>query len=242
MDYLTVLEADYRRLVQVTSGDLTARVPTCPEWTVDDLVNHVAHVYLHKAAVMRLNAMPRPWPPAPTGETPSQLLQRGYAEMSAEFVARAGESAAATWFEPDQTVGFWRRRMAQETVIHRIDAELAMGVPSEPIPADLALDGIDEVLRIMLAWASRRWPDKFTAELSKGDGSVLVIDRWLVSWNSSGVSISDEGTEIGDGDVSGSAEAVLRWLWRRADDSAVQLAGDSAKVRQMQELLRVATQ
>jgi uncharacterized protein (TIGR03083 family) len=191
---------------------------------------------------MRLSAFPRPWPPAPTGETPTQLLDRAYAEMLAQFAVHSEEMPAVTWFEPDQTAGFWRRRMAQETVIHRIDAELAAGVPSEPIPADLALDGIDEMLKIFLAWSSRKWLDEFAGELSKGDGSVLVIGRWLVSWNSSGVSVSDEGTDSGDADVNGSAEGVLRWLWRRTDNSAVHLAGDLAKVAQLQELLRVATQ
>jgi uncharacterized protein (TIGR03083 family) len=242
MDYLSALEADYRRLAEVTSGDQGMKVPTCPEWTIADLVNHIAHVYLHKVQCMRLNAFPKPWPPEPTGETPSQMLERGYAELSAEFAQRPAESAAATWFDPDQTVGFWRRRMAQETVIHRIDAELAAGVPSEPIRADLALDGIDEILKIVLAWSSGQWIDEFTDTLSKGDGSVLIIGRWLVSWNSSSISVSDEGIESGDAAVNGSADAVLRWLWRRADDSAVQLTGDLAKVAQMQELLRVATQ
>jgi uncharacterized protein (TIGR03083 family) len=242
MDYLTALEADYRRLIEVTSGDQGSKVPTCPEWTVADLVNHVAHVYLHKVECMRHNVWPNPWPPEPTGETPTQMLQRGYAELSAEFAARGAGSAAVTWFDLDQTVGFWRRRMAQETVIHRVDAELAVGAPSEPIPAALALDGIDELLKIILEWSSGKWADEFTEALSKGDGSVLVIDRWLVSWNSSGITVSDDGVDSGDAAVSGSAEAVLRWLWRRADDTSVQLTGDSAKVAQMQELLRVATQ
>jgi hypothetical protein len=36
--------------------------------------------------------------------------------------------------------------MAQETVIHRVDAELAAGAPVAVIPGDLAADGIDELL------------------------------------------------------------------------------------------------
>ena len=45
--------------------------------------------------------------------------------------------------------------MAQETVIHRVDAELAAGEPIAPIPDDLAVDGIDEVLERFLAYGSR---------------------------------------------------------------------------------------
>ena len=44
-------------------------------------------------------------------------------------------------------MGFWFRRMAHETVIHRVDAELAAGLPTAHVPDDLAIDGIDEVSR-----------------------------------------------------------------------------------------------
>ena len=57
---------------------------------------------------------------------------------------------AWSWWEPDQTVGFWYRRMALETVVHRVDVETQFGPPSA-IDAALAVDGIDEVLTLMLA-------------------------------------------------------------------------------------------
>src|SRR5262245_28289773 len=54
---LTCLAADYERMHQVVSGaDLTAQVPSCPDWTVNDLVQHVGAVYLHKVECMRRNA------------------------------------------------------------------------------------------------------------------------------------------------------------------------------------------
>ena len=45
----------------------------------------------------------------------------------------------------DQTVGFWYRRMALETVVHRVDVETGFGVP-RAVNAELAVDGIDEVV------------------------------------------------------------------------------------------------
>jgi hypothetical protein len=57
--------------------------------------------------------------------------------------------------------------MAPETVIHRIDAELAARLPVTSVPADLAADGVDEVLTVMLAYLAQRWPDDF-AELPGG--------------------------------------------------------------------------
>src|SRR6201999_3325814 len=101
-------------------------------------------VYLHKTECMRQQSFPRPWPPDLSGEDSLHLLDRSYEELTAQFAARDPRSPAATWYEPEQTVGFWIRRMAQETVMHRIDAELAVDGTVSAIPEELAVDGIDE--------------------------------------------------------------------------------------------------
>jgi uncharacterized protein (TIGR03083 family) len=225
------LAADYLLLRDLANGDLTAPVPSCPEWTLADLLSHVAHVYLHKVETMRHNSSPDPWPPPPTGETEAELLDRGYRELRAEFAARPVTEQVLTWYGPDQTVGFWLRRMTQETVIHRIDAELAAGVASRPVPDDLAADGIDEVLRIFLAWASKEWLEDFAEPLAKGDGSVLVSaggQSWLVAWDSSGVS-TEPGKGAADAEIAGAPDAVLRWLWRRAGDQVIEISGNGGQ-------------
>lgn len=245
MDFLTPLSVDLDRLVEVSADNLDAKVPTCPEWSVDDLVRHVAEVYLHKVACMRLNAAPSPWPLDLSGEATLPLLARAYGELTDEFAARAPQLPAHTWHDPDQTVGFWVRRMAQETVIHRIDAELAAGVPSRTVPDDLALDGIDELLDIFLAWSSVKWHDEFAAALSTSDGRRVAVvaagERWLITPGPDGVVVT-RGDELADAEVRGSPDAVLRWLWRRADDSIVTIGGDLALVARLHELLGLATQ
>ena len=170
--FLAYLDADFRRLRDV-AADPAATVPTCPEWTVDDLRRHVATTYLHKVETMRRGGSPDPWPPDLDGEATTALLDRSYAELLDAFAARADTDRAPTWYDPDQTVGFWVRRMAHETVIHRVDAELAAGEPIAGIPADLAADGIDEVLETFLAYASRKWPEDF-GDLLRDDDAVLV--------------------------------------------------------------------
>jgi len=246
MDYLTCLRADYQRLASVSEAALESTVPTCPDWTVNDLVDHVAHVYLHKVECMRHNAPPKPWPAPGLDQGPRlDLLHRAYDELSAEFATRAADSPTFAWYEPDQTVGFWMRRMAHETVIHRIDAELAAGVPSQPVPDELALDGIDEVLELFLAWRSTKWAEDFEAVLEpKQAGAVAVTAggrRWLVTWLPSGVVTAAPGGGAPDAEISGSPEAVLRWLWRRSDEP-VNVVGDQSKVEQLRRLLGAATQ
>ena len=152
--YLECLAADYGDLRDAAAAvELTVPVPTCPGWTMGDLVFHVAEVYLHKVTVMRTGEWPKQWPP-PGAEHAAKLplLGRAYGELIAEFSARRPTDPTPTWYDPDQTVAFWIRRMAQETVMHRIDAELAAGLPVTPVPDDLALDGVDEVLKRFLGY------------------------------------------------------------------------------------------
>jgi len=56
------LATSYDRLRELADGDPSVAVPSCPEWTLADLVSHVAHVYLHKVETMRRGQWPDPWP------------------------------------------------------------------------------------------------------------------------------------------------------------------------------------
>jgi uncharacterized protein (TIGR03083 family) len=239
---LECLEVDYRRLREVAAGALEAKVPSCPEWTGADVVRHVAEVYLHKAETMRLGTWPKPWPPDLSGEAPIDALDRAYADVVGEFRARDPESHALTWYDPEQTVGWWARRMAQETVIHRVDAELTAGADLAPIPRDLALDGIDELLECFLSFGTLNWPDEHK-ELPGCDGRAVLIDAggssWVVRLDPKGVRL-ESGGDAG-ATVRGTPDAVLRWLWRRVGNDAVEVSGDPALVTKLRALLAEVT-
>lgn len=244
--FLECLAADAARLHEVAARDLSVPVPSCPGWTVTDLVRHVAEVYLHKTEAMRRGEWPRPWPPDLSGEDPLAAFDRAYAGLAAEFAGRKPDESAITWFAPDQTVGFWVRRMAQESVVHRVDAELALGQPFAPIPVDLALDGIDEVLVRFLAYGSREWTEDFGDHLADCDGRAALItaggERWLVKLTRQGVDVTQRGEPEGaDAFVYGEPDDVLLWLWRRVGNDAVGLDGDRWLVDKLRELLGDAT-
>jgi len=242
------LDADFTRLRGVAAAaDPGATVPSCPGWTVGDLVRHVGEVYLHKVECMRLGTGPQPWPPAGIEqEEPVALLERAYSALIAELAAREAESPAFTWYGPDQTVGFWIRRMAQETVIHRVDAELAAGVPIAEIPDDLALDGVDELLVAFLEYGSRNWPEEFAEVLREADGRAVRIETGGSAWL---VRPAPDAVEVRVSDV-GRAEAVVRgdpapmllWLWNRAGDDAVSRSGDADTVAYLRRVLAAGTQ
>ena len=242
--FLECLEADYQRLRAVAPGALCEPVPTCPGWTMADLARHVAEVYLHKTETMRRGEWPQPWPPD-LGDDPLAALDRAYRELTWELNTRKPDEPALTWYTPVQTVGWWARRMAQETVIHRVDAELAAGLEPTPIAADLGADGIDEVLVCFLAYASSEYPEDLGDHLDSCDGSTVRIDTpeasWLVQLGP-GVVTVERGQADAEAVVRGSEDAVLRWLWRRVGNSGVELDGNRGVIGKLHQLLGDTTQ
>lgn len=239
--FLTSLSTDGAALSTVArTVPLDTPVPPCPGWTVADLVGHTGGVHRGRGEVVRRRLTTRPDFTAPPPPPDADLLD-WYDEGLADLVEvlRSTDPAMPmwTWWPPDQTAGFWYRRMAQETVIHRVDAELAAGQPG-PVEDELAQDGIDELLDCFL---SGDWSD----EPMPGDGQrveVTANDRsWIVTLERTAVGLSRESREA-LARVSGSPADVLLWLWGRAPDSSVRRTGDETAVRLLREYLVRATQ
>ena len=253
--FLECLAADYGRIRAVAPGNLDRVVPTCPEWTVADLVRHVGIVYLHKVAAMRDGAFPAPWPPAGLNdEEPIALIDRAYAELIEEFARHAPEDFSPTWYDPDQTVGFWIRRMAQETVIHRLDAELGADAPIAPIPDDLAIDGIDELLKAFVAYDAKKYPDDYTEALANKPARSYNITtdgvEWLVGTSPGTFSVGGgPGMTVAavtntDATITGTPTALLRWAWNRAtpgEPPAVTIKGNP-DLTELRHCITTATQ
>jgi uncharacterized protein (TIGR03083 family) len=242
------LASDFGRLREiVATTELTAPVPSCPGWSLADLARHVGGVYLHKVECMRQGSHPQPWPPPGIDdEEPLALLDRTYAALTAEFASRAPDSPAFTWYGPDQTVGFWIRRMAQETVIHRVDAELAAGVEPAPISDELAVDGVEEFLIAFVEYGSRTWPDEYGDVLATTDGRSVRIDTTGGGWL---VRPTPEAVEVQASDLNGASAVVtakpaelLLWVWNRADDQAVTISGDEQLVAELRRVFAAGAQ
>lgn len=248
--FLDCLSADFARLRAVVPIDLTAPVPSCPGWTVTDLTRHLGEVYLHKTLAMREGAEPDPWPPQELAdEEPLALLDRAYAGLRGEFAARKPEDPAGSWYAPNQTVGFWIRRMAQETVIHRIDAELGTGQQVAPVPADLAVDGVDELLKVFVAYSVAAWGDYFADVLASSPGRTYTVRTdgaaWRVRTGPGLFAVDDTTGDAADVIVSGPAADVLRWVWNRegtGEPSSVAIEGAPDAVEELRRCIVTATQ
>jgi uncharacterized protein (TIGR03083 family) len=247
--YLECLAADYGDLRDAAASvELTVPVPSCPGWTMGDLVFHVAEVYLHKVTVMRTGEWPTQWPPPGLEqEAKLPLLARTYGELVAEFRARQPTDATPTWYDPDQTVAFWIRRMAQETVIHRSDAELAAGLPVTAVPDDLAVDGVDEVLKCFLGYDVEALDQLDGGHLASdgGQDTITVLAgqaAWTVRPSPRGVVIEDGVSENPRLVIQAAPDPMLRWLWGRASDDGVRLTGEEAWADYLRRMLAAVTQ
>jgi len=242
MDYETFVDhvrIDGATLADAAEGNIEASVPSCPGWSVRDLVAHVAQVYEHKIQCTRLGHAPDPWPPEwPGAEQPVPWFRDAHERLLAMFAESDEATPSATWWPADQTVGFWARRMAQETAVHRVDAQLAQGAPT-PVDAELATDGVDEILHLMLEgdW-SEDADDAMTGqriEIATGGRS------WLVRLDREAVWVMD-ADGAADATVMGEPSDVLLWLWGRESDEHVTRSGDLEAHRLMRTRLVMATQ
>lgn len=240
--YLDCLLADGELLVRAAERGLAAKVPSCPGWTARDVVLHVGSVYQHKvAAIRRKDRRPEfgEWPTEPpSGVAPIAWFEQSLSLLLTEFAVNPPDTKCWTWYEPQQNVAFWYRRMAQETAVHRVDAELAFGQPSS-LPADLAVDGIDEVLERFLAY------DWFN-EAVDGRGESVLIDAGEQQWR---VRLDEREIEFERGrpldaganaTVAGHPAELYLWLWGRRPISAVTVTGDGKLAWRLREHYLVA--
>lgn len=249
--YVVELESAVSLMAQaVTEADLDAQVPTCPGWTVRDLVEHVGTVHLWAAQAARTGARPDPFPACEPAE---RTLPQWYADCAQELVETlTGLDPAEpcwTFSRDDRTVRFWNRRQLHETTIHWVDVLLASGQPlpgSPELTSEVADDGVDELLGFFLP--RQLHLQRMPQAMLSAPVAVRAIDtghRWLVQPAEAGVRVTrDEAAGPGDqsdgtdhagrsavAEVSGSAPELYLALWKRADDSAFDLAGDAVVAR-----------
>lgn len=188
--HLDTLVSESTRLLAVATGGIGRPVPTCPEWTVADLLVHVGRVYRSVALHVREAATemipPDRVAPAPSAEAALEFASAGRDEVVAALEGADPEAPVWTWAGP-QPMAFYFRRMAHETAVHRVDVELAADSEVTPVSDVRGADGIDELLDLVLPFALGRWPKALPAEpltleghcgawrCSSADGSVQVV-------------------------------------------------------------------
>jgi len=231
LDYLDHLRGDADAVANaVAVCDPDAPIAGCPGWTLSALVAHLGTVHRWARAAVIMGGPPtldHEADPAPTDPAAmAQWLRDGVDRLVASL--REVDPEAPTWHpfpvEP-RVAGLWRRRQAQETFVHRIDAEMAIG-RTPVIDAALAADGVDEYWTVML-------PRLLSRERLTTPPSIVAVhltDRageWVADGRSGRVVLDPSAAPSAT--ISGDAATVLLRLWGRpVGGSAITVSGDAA--------------
>src|ERR1039457_5407279 len=132
--------------VAAESGSLDARVPGCPDWDVEMLLRHTGDVHRWAATIVRERLPERLQRDFEGPAGPEGLLawyRDGCATLIETLQAASPDDTFWFWGPAPNALAFWARRQANETAVHRCDAESARG-PITPLTTVDALDAIDE--------------------------------------------------------------------------------------------------
>ncbi len=246
LDYLAHIASESARFGSVMAATAPdAPVPSCPDWSADDLLWHLGEVqWFWGTIVSELVEVDRALelnPDRPAGRAAlAEFYDTASRRLSTALAETPPQTRVWTWAD-DKSAGFVRRRQAHEALIHRIDAELTAGDRS-PMDPRLSADGVDEALRIMYNGTIPDW-GKFAAS----EGRTLRIsaadtgDSWFVTLGQfTGTDPEDQKSydqaaiHVADADQGASAAATITgtaadldcWLWNRPALEAVSRSGD----------------
>ncbi|MDX3747573.1 maleylpyruvate isomerase N-terminal domain-containing protein [Streptomyces sp. AK08-02] len=158
------------RAAVASAPSLDIQVPTCPEWTLFDLAQHIGEGRRDWAATVAAGPAPAKSAAegAPAAPREREALLAWLAESTEQLVDALREAGPDrgcwTWWgdsQSPQTTGAVARHQLQQLAVHTYDAQLTVGAP-QPLPEEVALDGVDEFLSTCVATTSA-WPHKPTA-------------------------------------------------------------------------------
>jgi uncharacterized protein (TIGR03083 family) len=227
---IAAFEAAVRR-----AADGAPPVPSCPGWSMSDLVVHLGYVHRYVVHVVeqRLAAPPDPtdraflklptdtrgWPvpaQAPTqGPVPTSLIDwfADGAETLAELFGRRDPDEPVWTWSREQTVGFWARMQTIEAAVHRWDAENAIGT-AQPVDGALAADAIEHNFTVMAPFRRARTQappglgERIRFRRTDGD------DIWTAAFDGDSVRLIDR-TEPRHIELIGTASDLMLFLWHR---------------------------
>jgi uncharacterized protein (TIGR03083 family) len=211
--YLAHLRREFGAFDACLAGDLSARVEHCGGWALYDLAAHLGQGNMWAAVAVTDKHGDYEEPAAPRDR---EALTRWFQDTCGVLLdALDTDPSASAWtIAPPPTVGFWQRRRCLETLIHRWDAEHALGITSQLDPA-LAADGIAEVVDTMAprqVRLGRTTAPRHAIRLHAGDtGSAWILGP---------------GEPVATLDAAAADLLLLLWGRLSPDDRAITWDGD----------------
>jgi uncharacterized protein (TIGR03083 family) len=219
--------------------DESKPVPTCPGWTLKQLLRHVGRGDRWAAQIVRdrldESLDPRSVeggkPPPDPADAISWL--HGGAQRLVDAVELSGVETPVWTFLGPRPANWWIRRRLHEASVHRADAALVVGSEFTLEP-DLAADGITEWLeRVAIQAGGDGTPlpldDGNTLHLHATDPGLGEAGEWTISVTGAGIAWSHDH---GKGSVAlrGGATELLLAMARRVSiaDTGIEMFGDDA--------------
>ena len=218
-------------------ADWSLPVPTCPGWTLLQLLRHVGRGDRCAAQIItdRADASLDPRvvrdgkPPADVAGAIQWLSQSPLILLAA--VEDIGRRTEVSTFTGPKPAAWWTRRRLHEATVHRADAAIALGAPYE-LPAELAADGISEWLDRLADQQALGQQPSLPAGASlalRATDPGLTENTWTVLGGPGGLHWHGRlvSTDLA---LSGPATDLLLALLRRppAEDTGISMQGDTA--------------
>ena len=150
MDYSKAIVKSSASIANIAKEtDLGTRIPSCPDWTVGDLVFHLASVQRFWAAAVR-ERNPQVSPHLDDSDVDDAELvvwARDQTDALVNALTIASGAPCWTWWGEPRTASAVARHQVQEAAVHCWDIYNALGQDFE-IPTDQAADGIAEFLEV----------------------------------------------------------------------------------------------
>ncbi|MFE7174072.1 maleylpyruvate isomerase family mycothiol-dependent enzyme [Streptomyces sp. NPDC057616] len=228
-EFVETLDREGRLLAAAAEAAGTdAKVPTCPEWQVRDLLRHTGMVHRWAAAFVAEGHTAY----HPDGGLPdldgAELLawfREGHRRLVATLAGASPDVECWHFLPAPSPLDFWARRQAHETTVHRVDAESARGGVRSDVPSGFAADGIDELLRGFHARSRSkvRSEEPRTLRVRATDAGDAV---WTVRLSQEPPAAARDAAGDADCEVAGPAQELYLALWNR--QPFPQVTGDAA--------------
>ena len=229
--YVNALRSAAARLGDDTAALADDRpVPTCPDWTVRDLLAHTGMVHRWVTGIVHGELNSRN---AEEATERFDAAGRAADDASAWLVAGATDLADVLTAAPDDLQRFfflndapppklaWARRQCHETTIHAVDG-LSARLGRVPTAAEVdldalvATDGIDELLRGFATRGSQKLV--IDGPLRVAIETTDTERLWTLTL-SDGPAVCDDGAgPESDARIRGTAAQVYLGLWNRGDE------------------------
>lgn len=223
---------------RVATASMRARVPSCPGWTVLDLTRHLGNTHSWAASILETGR--------PATELDDRPASRRAAKVALWYLAKAEDlyavlrsvdPGAPCWNFAfgEGTASFWGRRQTHETLVHTLDLARVLGT-DRPVAPQIAADGVDEVLTVMLhRMHVRGHRARLDAPLTVH--AVDVDQVWTLQPGTGDVPTQDAEPRVVRGErdgldvVEGTADQLYRALWKRAPLDDLRLRGSEERAR-----------